>query len=249
VFVHLALAAASGLISLAFGLSTLERWLDRRKPQELAWTVALFLFTGASAALWLGVSLGWAGWSFRLFYLLGAILNVPWLALGTVYLLADRAAADRVRSGVVAFSCFAAGVMVVAPLTGPVPRDGLPRGSEVFGPWPRVLAAVGSAVPAMVILGGALWSAWRLFRHHGPARMAVANLLIAAGTLVLGAGGILNSVVDAMDGFAISLVLGISLIFAGFLATNTPRRPIEAVAPAPRASHRTGAARPAERVG
>jgi MFS family permease len=231
VFTHLALAAASGLISLGFGLSTLERWLDRRKPHELAWTVALFLFTGASAALWLGESLGWAGWSFRLFYLLGAIVNVPWLALGTVYLLAGARTGDRIRAWVVAFSCFAAGVMVVAPLTGPVPRDRLPRGSEVFGPVPRVLAGVGSAVPALVILGGALWSAWRLFRHRGPARLAVANLLIAAGTLVLGAGGVLNSVVDAMNGFAISLVLGISLIFGGFLATIAPRQPAAAATP------------------
>ena len=39
-----ALAAAATLVSVAFGLSTLDRWLRRRRPHELAWTVALGLF-------------------------------------------------------------------------------------------------------------------------------------------------------------------------------------------------------------
>jgi hypothetical protein len=54
--------------------------------------------------------------------------------------------------------------------------------------------------------------------------VAFANALIAAGTVILGAGGILNSVLDEMDGFAVSLVAGISVIFAGFLLTNAPTR-------------------------
>src|SRR5205085_3997955 len=43
--VHLALAASAAVISFAFALSTLERWLDRRKPHEAAWTAALLVFT------------------------------------------------------------------------------------------------------------------------------------------------------------------------------------------------------------
>ena len=92
-----------------------------------------------------------------------------------------------------------------------------------------------------MIIGGALLSAWRLLRTWrrgqgaapgtapgsapalSPARLAVANIIIAAGTLVLGSGGTLNSVADEMDAFAISLVLGIALIFGGFLLT-APRR-------------------------
>jgi len=54
--------------------------------------------------------------------------------------------------------------------------------------------------------------------------LAGANVLIAIGTVILGAGGILNSVLDEMDGFAVSLVVGITVIFAGFLLTNVPQR-------------------------
>ena len=47
-------------------------------------------------------------------------------------------------------------------------------------------------------------------------------------------------VLDAMNAFAVSLVLGIAVIFAGFLVTNTPRAveewhfaPRESVVPTP----------------
>jgi hypothetical protein len=221
---HLALAAAATLLALAFAMCTLERWLDRRKPHEAAWTVALFLFAAASSALWAGAAFGWNGWWFRLFYLFGAIVNVPYLALGTVYLLADRRSAQRVAVGVHAFALFSAGVIAAAPLRAPIPPATLPQGSDVFGPLPRVLAAVGSGVAATVIVAGAVWSAVRLARRRSTRRLAVANGLIALGTVILGAGGILNSVLNEMDGFAVSLVAGISVIFAGFLLTNAPRQ-------------------------
>ena len=47
-------------------------------------------------------------------------------------------------------------------------------------------------VGAMVLLGGALWSAVRLLRRRMSMGLAVANALIAAGTLLLSAGGLLT---------------------------------------------------------
>lgn len=232
---HAALAAAATLVSLAFALSTLDRWLDRRRRHEAAWTAALFMFSIASAALWCGAALGWGEPSFKVFYLFGAILNVPFLALGTVYLLGRPHTGDRWALVVSLLGAFCAGLVVSAPLVAPIEADVLPRGAEVFGVGPRIAAAVGSGAAAMVIIGGALVSAWRLLRTGGrpgagavprspvsPRRLALANLLIAAGTLVLSAGGLLNSVLDEMDAFAVSLVVGIAVIFGGFLLTATP---------------------------
>lgn len=230
VTLHAALAAAATLVSIAFACSTLERYLARRARHEAAWTVSLFMFAIASAALWIGSAIGWHGWTFRLFYLFGALLNVPFLALGTVYLLTARRTADLTAAVVSLLAAFAAGVVVAAPFTASLPADGLPRGSEVFGVGPRVAAALFSGLSAIVIFAGAAWSAYRFARQRNvtvpagkisPRRMAVANALIALGTLVLSAGGLLNSVVDEMDAFALSLVLGIVVIFAGFLLTST----------------------------
>jgi hypothetical protein len=228
-----ALAATAALIAVAFALSTYERWQRGRRPHELAWTAAFALFALASAALWVGASSGWTGVWFRLFYLFGAIVDVPVLAVGTVYLLGRRRAGDIAAGGVALVSAFAAGVLAVAPLTHPVPVHRLPKGSEVFGALPRVLAAVASAAGALVVLGGAAWSAWRYRRG----RMVLANASIALGTLVLGAGGLLNSALGEMGAFAVSLAIGIALIFAGFLAALRPVAGAGPSRPAPAGGH------------
>lgn len=215
-----AFAVAAALVALAFAMSTFERWLTRRRPYELAWTVALAMFCVASAALAAGAGIGWDGPTFRIFYLLGAVTNVPVLAVGTVYLLRGRRDGWRAAVVVGAFCLFAAGVIAVAPFTSPLPRHELARGSEVFGALPRVLAALGSSLGALVVVSGAVWSAARA-RHQRP-QLAVGNVLIAAGTLVLGGSGLLNSVLDEMTAFSITLVIGVTLLFAGFVVA-TPR--------------------------
>src|SRR4051812_10667545 len=218
---HTALAVAAALVALAFAMSTYERWLARRRRHELAWSVALLQFSIASFALAAGAAMGWSGPTFRVFYLFGAITNVPFLALGTVYLLGRRRTADASAVVVALLAAFAAGVLTVAPLTHPVPRDVLPQGSDVFGPLPRILAAVASGVGATVVIAGAVWSAWRLRRG----RLLWANVLIAVGTAITGASGLLNSVLNEMDGFSITLLIGITVIFSGFLVATTAPRP------------------------
>ena len=231
-----ALAAAATLVAVAFTFCTLDRWLSRRRRHDLAWTVALGMFAIASAALWLGSSVGFTGPTFRVFFLFGAILNVPYLALGTVYLFAGQRTGDRVALGLTCAAFFAAGVMVVAPLKAPISGTDLPTGSEAFGPLPRILAAVGSAGGALVVFGGALLSLWRVMggrertRGRGlaahPKRLAIGNALIAAGTLILGASGLLNGRLGASKAFAVTLTIGVTVLFAGFLvATSSPRRP------------------------
>ncbi|MED5220966.1 MAG: hypothetical protein VYD11_04965 [Actinomycetota bacterium] len=228
-------AAAAMLVSLALAATILERWIDRRRPQDLAWATSLGLFAAGAGALWWGASTGWSPVSFRAFYAFGAVLNVPILALGTIYLLADRRVADRITVVTVLACTFAAGVVMAAPLTGPLAdqlasgsltSDELPQGSAVFGAGPRVAAAVASSVGALVVIVGSTWSMIRLRRIGGPVarRGATGNGLIVAGALVLSWGGLLNSILDEMTGFAVSLLVGISLIFAGTLTATGARQ-------------------------
>ena len=256
-----ALAAAAALVALAFSFATFDRWLDRRRRHELAWSVSLVMFAVGSGALWYGAASGWGPLSFRLFYLFGAILNVPFLALGTVYLLAGQRVGDRWAAAVSLASAFAAGVVLVAPLRAPVPSLRLPQGSDVFGPLPRVMAAVASGAGATVVLAGAVWSAWRLLRARRtasagptpapvpPARLAGANLLIAAGTGVLAAGGLFNSVLDEMEAFAASLLVGIMLLFAGFLVATSAGPTVAATTVAEPAAEPRAPSRTTESVG
>jgi hypothetical protein len=232
-----ALAVAATLVAVGFALSTLDRWLRRRRPHDLAWSMSLALFALGAGALWWAETRGWSVASFRIFYLAGAVLNVPWLALGSVYLLGGRTVGDRVRWWLVLFSGFSAGVVLFSPTNGGVAGTELPAGKDVFGVAPRVLAAAGSGVAAVVIIVGALWSVYRLARRREPARsgvrrgpsspgqLVVGNLLIAAGTIVLSASGTLAGRLGKDRAFSITLLVGIVVLFAGFLVASTMRRP------------------------
>ncbi len=130
------LAFLATAVATLFAQATLVRFTKDRRPQDLAWTVSLALFALASAALATGVSTGWDNGLFRIFFLLGAVLTVPWLALGTVYLLAGKERGRRVQWGLVFFSGLAAGVLFTAPIDGPITGTAIPVGSEVFGVFP-----------------------------------------------------------------------------------------------------------------
>jgi hypothetical protein len=226
-----ALAAGATLVAAAFTVAIGDRWATRRRPHELAWTVSLALFTLASAALWIGVATGWTAGSFRAFYLFGAILNVPWLALGSVLLLNGGKRAAGLLGGFGLGSAFIAGLMIYAPLKAKVPSNDLPVGKDLFGIVPRVLAAAGSGVAATVIVVLALWSAWRLWRGRrvltvgsvSSGRLVLGNVLIALGTFVLSASGTVAGRLGKSNAFAITLALGIVVLFAGFVvATGNP---------------------------
>ena len=236
--VNSALAGSAALIASAFALSTADRWLRRRQPHERAWTVAMSLFALGSFSLWWAESAGWSSGVFRLFFLTGAVLNVAWLALGTTYLLAGRRVGDVVQTTLIALSGLATGIVLTAPLTSPIVADQFPTGKEVFGVTPRILAAVGSGVPALVIIVGALWSTWRVMTKKNPAlsesnarlvasprRLALGNVLIATGTIVLSLSGSLAGRLGKDQAFAVTLLTGVIVLFAGFLvASNSTRR-------------------------
>ena len=229
-----ALAAAATLVALAFSISTFDRWLRRRRPHDGAWSFSLLLFAVGSLALWWAEARGWSLGSFRVFFLAGAVLNVPWLALGTVYLLFGPRVGYFTKQWLIGLSGAAVGVVLIAPTkTQDLGEQAMPQGSELFGVAPRVFAAVGSGVAAVVIIGGAVWSIIRVIRGRIPAvgeaqrhitnarRHAASNTLIALGTLVLSASGTLAGRVGEDRAFAITLLLGIVILFSGFLVAST----------------------------
>ncbi len=218
---HNALAATASLISFAFCLSTFERWRVSRATHQGAWTASLALFTAAATTFWYATAVGWSDLTFRLFFYFGAIANVPILALGTIALLSSpRTTVISTRIAVL-FVVFSAGVLAVAPITGDVTAEELPKGADHFDALPRILAAVGSAVGASIVIGGAVYSAYRLMRSRTTRRLATGNMFIAAGAIVLSASGIFSARLGELTAFSVTLASGITLIFVGFLIAGT----------------------------
>jgi hypothetical protein len=211
-------AVVSGVFATVLG----RNWLQRRRPSLLAWCIALAMFSAASFAAGGGMSVKWTTAWFRIYYLLGAIVNVPVLALGTIYLLAPRRIAHACAV-VVAIASVWAGVVVYSADLDPTGLDvsGIPSGHEVMPPGPRSLSRYYSFAGFAVVVGGALWSAWKLSRHPGerPSRTARANLYIAAGTLVVAVGSTFARYGEGSV-FAVGLAVGVSIMFIGFLSAR-----------------------------
>lgn len=213
--------AASG-VAWTFSLSLFRGWRAKRRPNLLAWAVALAMFALASGAAAWGLLFGWSGGSFRTYYLFGAVINVPILALGSIYLMAPRPSAHLAAAVVACASLWAAWQVIGAPLDqGALATSDIPAGSSVIDASSRALSRAYSYAGFLVVVGSALLSAYRLGRRDqvNLRRLAVANFLIALGTLVVAvASGFARYGRGAV--FAVGLLGGVSVMFAGFLMTR-----------------------------
>ncbi len=233
----------AALISATFAFLIGRQWLARRRPHQLAWTVALVMFAVATLAAAQGVRAGWTPGLFRAYYLFGAMINVPFLAAGTVYLLAQRRPIGHVFAALVVAAAAYGTVAVLSAHLDTAVLDGvrgIPEARLVVtgDTLSRTLSRYYSYVAFTIVVLGALWSALRLRRQRSAPnaaqlrRLASGNLLIAFGTFVVAAASVavrLGRGSEVAMLFSVGLLAGISLMFAGFLRT----RPKPVLAPSP----------------
>jgi hypothetical protein len=224
----------AALVSATFAFLLGRQWIARRRPYTLAWTVALAMFMVATLATAQGVRLGWTPGLFRAYYLFGAMVNVPFLAVGTVELLSKRRwVGHGFAALVLVAAAYGAAAMARAHLDAAVLDGvrGIPEARFVITgtALTRTLSRYYSYTSFTIVVLGALFSALRLSRQRsGPnaahlRRLATGNLLIAAGTFVVAAASIavrLGRGSEVAMLFSVGLLAGVSLMFAGFLRTR-----------------------------
>lgn len=219
----------------AFATAVLLQYAGRRKPYQLAWGIALSMFAVASLALTLGVAAGWSPATFKLYYLFGAILNVPWLALGTVLLLGRRGAARVYLGCLLAFSVASLVLVLLAPVTsGDLAGALVPEGRRFLPLAVRMLAVAGNVVGTLVVIGGAVTSGLAL-RHRRELRPRFeGNLLIALGVAFAAGGGVF-AFLDQSGKLGAGLAVGACVMYLGFWRASTPvRSPVPSGGGAPR---------------
>lgn len=228
---------AAMVVSLVFAFNIGHQWFSRRKPHQLAWYIALLMFAVASGAAAVGMYAGWTPTWFRLYFIFGAIINVPVLALGTVYVLGYRRVGNVLAIIVGALCLFSIGYVFAGHLnTEPLSLHGrIPRARDVLPNNALLLARYMSFTGFFVVVGGALWSAWKLARRKEEhlRQLAKANILIAVGTSIVAAGSGFASLGSAGSAiFSVGLLLGVSMMFFGFLKTRaTAVPPVESAVP------------------
>jgi hypothetical protein len=85
----------AAVVAFAFAAALGRRFVERRRTYLGLWCAALLMYGAASLAVAIGVGWGWSRGSFEVYWILGAVLNVPLLAAGEVQLLAGTASSSR----------------------------------------------------------------------------------------------------------------------------------------------------------
>ena len=237
-----ALAVTAATLATGFAGDLWRSQLRRPRFHALAWAMAITTYAVATWALALGLIGGWSDSGFRVFYFLGAIVNIPVLALGSVALVRGERAARRLLTFLIAFFALAAWSTMVAPTVGEIEDVGVPEGSAVFQrgmidapgvppiPSPRTFAAIAGGLGSIVVIGLAGVSALRRWSDRN-ARWG--NILIVLGTLAPALGGSLTALGEG-GGFAISLLVGAALLWLGYrVASRAAYGRVDALSNAP----------------
>lgn len=205
----------------AFAVELARQWRARRRQHALAWSLALLLYALGMVALAAGFGLGWSPAVFALYWVTGALLNVPLLAVGQLHLLdGDRAALWWTIAGLAAvWSVAAVALTPVDPavLGSADAAGGIPAGREAFagGLAYQVLRPM-TILGSLVVLVGSVYSGVRA-RRPGILLIALGVAVSATSSRFLVAG------LDHM--VAVVLAVGVTIMYGGFrAAAKTPRR-------------------------
>jgi hypothetical protein len=216
---------AAALVAVLFSAALVRRYAARRQSYEVIWALALLMYAAASLAVAFGVANGWTSGGFRIYWALGAVLNVPFLAQGELDLLIPRRGVRWALYVLLAFiTAYTIAVVRTAEIHTAALTQDLPSGKEVFGDGtaahrlPQLIA-----IPAyLVLVGGTLWSAWRMRRRPELRDRFWGTLLIAFGATIIAGFGSAFAALGDLAPFSISLLVGIAVMFIGFLrATRT----------------------------
>lgn len=223
----IALSVLAALAASALVLELVLSWRDRPRPHVAAWALAMALYATATWLLVAGLTLGWSSGIFRTFYGLGAIVNVPFLGVGSAYLVWGERGGRRLLEFFLIGGGFALFITFTAPFVMDLPEDGLPAGSDVFagidnvGPaGPRFYALIFNILGTALLVGLAAYSATRFWWSNR--RLVAGNVLIVLGGLLPAFGGSLFAIGET-SAFALSLFLGAMLLWIGFRVASSAR--------------------------
>jgi hypothetical protein len=216
--------AATAVLGFVFAGLVFSQWLKRHKPHQMAWTVGLLMY--AVAALMEAVSEGMGFWNplvYR-FYIVLAASMVGFLGLGTYYLMARKKTGPKIFLAYVLI-CFA--TFFVGVFTTTLNEDklipGITVGGQALGAsmsFPRFMSLFFNIPGTLLLLGGAVVSAYRFAKKHEYAYRMWANVLIALGTIVIAWAGSMARAGQTVGLYPAEMVAS-AILLSGFLLAGT----------------------------
>lgn len=216
---------SSTLVTAAFAVAVLSRYARRGGPHLLFWSIGLILYgLGTFSEAFLG--LAWSPFMLRLWYICGAMLTAAWLGQGTMYLLVRKpGVANSFAIGLTIASVAAIVSVFIAPMTSVAYNTSLPASIQykdimTRGPLMITLTILLNIYGTVLLVGGALYSAFLFWRKRVLAHRVLANVLIAAGALMPASAGTFVKL-GLADWLYLSELLGATLMFIGFLQATS----------------------------
>ncbi len=195
---NVVLPLCSSVLGFAFAAMVMDQWWQRRRAFQLVWAVGLFWYGLSAGTEFWGSAFGWSEPLYRTWYLIGALYVPPYLALGTIYLLA------KTRFG------YFAGVTVI--IGGAL--------SLLFSKVYEGSTTTALVVFALAAIGGIAIVAATAIRRPLAAHIAAAVLVIGS---LLGAYVVLTAAVAA-PGWALDAHTHVPVgsAFPGYVRVITP---------------------------
>lgn len=212
------LTAVTGFV---FTYLLLKQYIARHKPHQLAWAAGMFIY-GAAAAIetYSEFTQSWNPLVYRFYYVMAAVL-VLYLGLGTVYLIFQRRLWGHLY---LAYSAVLTVVFLYAALTANLVtanlKPGITVGGSAMDTTVRLFSFACTIPGTLALLGGAIYSIVLFAAKREYAFRMWANVLIAAGTIVIAVAGAM-----ARKGQTVGLypaeMAGAALMLAGFMKAGS----------------------------
>jgi hypothetical protein len=209
----------AGAVGGAFAAVVGRQYSSRRKTYQAIWAVALAMFAAAALFETAGQAFGWSDATYRGYYLFGGLLNVGWLGLGSLLLLASPRT-GRIAITVMVLISIVALVRVLIAHTDPqLLKAQVPARGAID--VPAVLPLITNLGGSLLLIGGAAWSAWRAARARAPRNRVVGLAVLAAGAFIVAGGHSYAQTKGVYSIQPISEALGIVAMFVGYLVVES----------------------------
>ncbi len=222
----------STLVTLVITVFIFRRFLKKGGTHLLVWAIG-FLLYGLGTLTEVLLSISFNEWFLKVWYLAGAMLTAAWLGQGTFYFLVRKIRiVNAFTVGLVLVSLLSLVLLFSSPLTAAA-RSFIPA-QPVSAQYKEILVRGGLLTTLTILLniygtillvGGALFSAFLFWRKQVQLNRVIGNLLIAAGALSPAMAGTFVKA-GLVDGLYLSELVGVVLILIGFQFA-TSHRPAE----------------------
>lgn len=199
-----------------FAPQLFRRWRGRRPaPHLFWWGLGVVLYGVGTVTESLTTLIGWREPVFRAWYISGALLGGAPLVQGTAYLLLRRRTANFLTIIMLVVVGIAAACVLLSPIALDRVEPYRLSGQVLEWTWVRRFSPFINSYAFLMLVGGALLSAWRFRAVPGSRGKVLGNACVALGGLLPGIGGTFTRFGHVEVLYATELA-GLLLIYAGY---------------------------------